>query len=215
MIPTVHCVRIGNRYGIEHEDYIESKLSGYPINWIREPFNEGISYQWNKMLPMSYKSDKPVCVIDIDILLENDYMELFDYPIERGEFLSIPSWWKDSEGYTLNGGFFKYYPIDCNYIYEKFMSDPEKWKKHYIMNKTTIGPVNGEQYFVEDSVKERLNLRLVPSSWVTRWKNDGDKDWERQLILKYKEVSGNDYIKKEKWHPDIKLIHYTHAMNKP
>ena len=164
MIPTVHCVRIGNRYGIKHEDYIESKLAGYPINWIREPFDKGISYQWNKMLPMSYKSDKPVCVIDIDILLENDYMKLFDYPIERGEFLSIPSWWKDSEGYTLNGGFFKYYPIDCNYIYEKFMSDPEKWKKHYIMNKTTIGPVNGEQYFVEDSVKERLNLRLVPAS---------------------------------------------------
>ena len=26
MIPTIFCVRIGDKYGVEHEDYIESKL---------------------------------------------------------------------------------------------------------------------------------------------------------------------------------------------
>ena len=27
---------------------------------------------------------------DIDVVLVNDYEKLFDYPIEKGEFLSIP-----------------------------------------------------------------------------------------------------------------------------
>ena len=215
MIPTIFCVRIGDKYGVEHEDYIESKLVGYPIQWIREPFSEGIHYQWNKLLPMSYKSEKPVCVIDIDILLENDYFKLFEFPIKRGEFLSIPSWWGDAPGYKINGGFFKYYPIDCNYIYDKFMADPEKWKMHYIKNGTTIGPVNGEQYFVEDSIKEKLKLKLIPPAWVTRWRINDDADWQYKLTNKYKKITGNNYIKMGDWHPDIKLIHYTHSTNKP
>ena len=68
--------------------------------------------------------DEPVCVMDIDVLLVNDYKKVFDYPVERGEFLAMPGWWRDTkkEGYSLNGGFFKYYPIDCHYIYDKFIA---------------------------------------------------------------------------------------------
>ena len=171
--------------------------------------------QWNKMYPMSLKDTEPVCVIDLDIVLENDYMDLFNYPIERGEFLSIHGWWRDAPGYTLNGGFFKYYPIDCNYIYEKFMSSIEKWKVHYIKNKITIGPVNGEQYFVEDSVNEKLKLKLAPSSWVTRWKNDYSHIWFEELTKKYTEASGEDYLKEDDWNPNIKLVHYNHTLNYP
>ena len=87
------------------------------------------------------------------------------------------------------------------------MANPDKWKLHYIKNGTTVGPVNGEQYFVEDSVNEKLKLKLIPAAWVTRWKN-GDAKWVKQLTDKYKKASGNDYIKEDNWHPDIKLIHY-------
>ena len=133
----IYCVSIGEKYGPEFEKYLENKLG--TINWIRDQIASNVPLQWNKMYPMSLSDTEPVCVIDLDIVLENDYMDLFNYPIERGEFLSIHGWWRDAPGYTLNGGFFKYYPIDCNYIYEKFMSDIEKWKVHYIKNKTTIG----------------------------------------------------------------------------
>ena len=36
----------------------------------------------------------------------------------------------------INGGFFKYYPKDVKYIYDKFMKDPNHWQTHYIKNKT-------------------------------------------------------------------------------
>ena len=95
------------------------------------------------------------------------------------------------------------------------MSDIEKWKVHYIKNKTTIGPVNGEQYFVEDSVNEKLKLKLAPASWVTRWKNDYSHIWFEELTKKYIDASGEDYLKKDDWNPNIKQVHYNHTLNKP
>ena len=38
---------------------------------------------------MQMDIDEPICVIDIDIILVNDYNKLFDYPVKRGQFLAI------------------------------------------------------------------------------------------------------------------------------
>ena len=217
----IYAVRIGTKYGPEYENYINDKLSEYDIHWIRKPFDPKVKLQWNKMLPMSYPIDKPVCVIDIDIELINDYKQLFEYPVERGQFLSIPGWWKDTEGYTINGGFFKYYPIDCNYIYNKFISDIDYWQDYYIKNGTTVGPVNGEQHFVEDSVKEKLDIITCPPSWVARWTSgynltqDQMLSWQFDINKRYQEVSGNNYLHLGQFHEDIKMVHYTHSQNKP
>tara|TARA_B100000131_G_scaffold321686_1_gene373256 strand:+ start:24370 stop:25041 length:672 start_codon:yes stop_codon:yes gene_type:complete len=217
----IFCVRIGDKYGIDYEDYIDSKFLIHEVNWIRKPFDDRVKLQWNKMYPMSLDIDEPICVIDIDIQLINNYWELINYPIKKGEFIAIPSWWKDSTNYNINGGFFKYYPKDCKYIYDKFMKDPLYWQEYYIKNGTTKGPVNGEQYFVEDSVNEKLKLKLVPHSWITRWSNSYNmtdwqfEDWKFEITQKYKKVSNNEYLWLGEFHPDIKLIHYTHAHNKP
>ena len=45
---------------------------------------------------MQMDIDEPICVIDVDIILVNDYNKLFDYPVKRGQFLAIPGWWRDS-----------------------------------------------------------------------------------------------------------------------
>jgi len=219
------CIRIGEKYGPEYEDYLNKKLSKYNIIWIREPYHPKVTLQWNKMWGMQLDQDEPICVMDIDILLLNDYEKIFDYPIKRGQFLAMPGWWKDTKksGYFINGGFFKYYPKDCRYIYDKFMSDIYYWQKFYIKNKTTIGPVNGEQYFVEDSVKEKLKLITLPEKWFTRWVVNSDikngksmTTWQVQMARKYIELTGNDYIcLGGEFHPDIKFVHFSHTKNKP
>ena len=219
----IFAVRIGKKFGQDVEDYINSKLPN--VTWIRDSL-PGVNLQWNKMRVMNMDIDEPVVVIDIDLEFINDYMDAFEYPIERGEFLSAKSWWRDTVrsdlSYSVNGGFFKYYPKDVKYIYDKFMTHPGHWKTYYIKNKTTKGPINGEQYFVEDSVRERLNLKLLPCSWFTRW-TTGDLinkvnkiDWQSQITTKYREVTGNEYIYLgDKFHSDIKMVHFTHSMNKP
>lgn len=232
----VFCVRIGNKYGPEYETYLENKLSKYcKIHWIRESYAPGVQLQWNKMLPMSFNTDKPVCVMDIDILLVNDYMEIFNYPIKRGEFLAMPDWWgldHSSKGWKINGGFFKYYPTDCRPIWNEFNRDVSFWQRHFIDNGTTTGPVNGEQYFVEQMIhKTGLELSLLPKAWFTRWCSNkmhsmslvDEEDasykalkWQTHMTKMYREHTGNDYIYLGgEFHPDIKMVHFTNFMNKP
>ena len=214
----IFAVRIGTKYGPEYETYLEKRLPEYDFHWIREPYHKEVELQWNKMWVMSLDIDEPVCVMDIDVLLVNDYKKIFEYPVERGEFLAMPGWWRDTkrEGYNINGGFFKYHPIDCNYIYEKFMSDINYWQQYYIKNGVTKGPVNGEQYFVEDCVKRKLKLKLLPNEWFTRWESNTNDNWQGQITTKYRKITGNDYIYLGgEFHPDIKFVHFTHSLNKP
>ena len=119
----------------------------------------------------------------------------------------MPCWWKDTVkgDYKMNGGFQKYYPKDVRYVFDEFMSKPKYWMNYYIENETTIGPVNGEQYFVEDMVKKKLNLKFLPESWVCRWKLNCDKAYSIKLNHDYPHEwlhLGGEF------HPDIKLIHY-------
>ena len=217
-------VRIGDKYGIEYEKYLEKKLLQYEIIWIHEPYHPDVKLQRNKMLGMQLEINEPICVMDIDILLTNDYNKVFDFPIKRGQFAAMPGWWRDRrKGYKINGGFFKYYPQDCRYIYDKFMSDINKWQQFYIENGTTQGPVNGEQHFVEDSVKEGLELITLPDAWFTRWVVDEDinygknmSKWNIEMVRRYRELTGNEYIYLGgEFHPDIKFVHFTHRMNRP
>ena len=73
------------------------------------------------------------------------------------QMVNAKQWWENTEVQTINGGFFKYYPKDCKYIFDKFMKDIDHWQSYYIEKGVTIGPVNGDQNFVEESVKEKLD----------------------------------------------------------
>ena len=70
-------VRIGDRYGPEYEEYLESKLPEHEFIWVREPIRNDVKLQWNKMYGMALDIDEPICVMDIDVLLVNDYKKSF------------------------------------------------------------------------------------------------------------------------------------------
>ena len=218
----IYCVRIGDKYGQQYEDYMNDKLSDYEVIWIKEPIKPNVPLQWNKMVAMNDDSDEPVVVLDIDKIFINDYKEALDYSIKPGEFLAAPYWWGNGK-IPMSGGFYKFYPKDCKYIFDKFMSDPHHWQHYYIKNGTTKGPVNGEQYFVEDSVKENLELITLPDAWFTRWVTDESINygknmtkWQIELTNKYNDITGNDYIYLGgEFHEDIKFVHFTHSLNKP
>ncbi len=217
-------VRIGNRYGPEYETYLESKLPQHEFIWIRESMAPNIILQWNKMYGMTLDVDEPIVVMDIDVLLVGDYNRIFDYPVKPGQFLAAPGYWRDLQGedairWGINGGFYKYYPKDCTYIYDKFMAQPEYYQRKYIEEGHTSGPVNGEQHFIEDSVKERLELIILPNAWFCRMDardNAFARHSKSKLNVLYKQHTGNDYMYLGKnFHPDIKHVHFTHMDNHP
>ena len=74
----IFAVRIGDKYGPEYETYLEDKLSDYELVWIREPYHPEVKLQWNKMWAMQTGIDEPVCVMDIDVVLINDFKKIFD-----------------------------------------------------------------------------------------------------------------------------------------
>lgn len=214
-------VRIGDRYGPEYETYLESKLPEYEFVWIRQPMSDNIKLQWNKMHGMTLDTDEPICVMDIDVLLINDYQKIFEYPIERGQFVAMPGWWRDTSSFrfSINGGFYKYYPKDCEYILDKFMKSPEYWQRKYIQEGYTSGPINGEQHFIEDSVNEGLQLVKMPDAWFCRMEarqTEFTKKILPQLNRKYNKVTGNPYMfMGDEFYPEIKFVHFTHMMNHP
>ena len=209
----IYALRIGDKYGPEYETYLKEKLKDYDLTIINEPFDDRVALQWNKMFFMNLDIDEPICVIDIDIVLLNDYKKIFDYPIEKGQFLAMRQWWGDTTVQLTNGGFFKYYPKDCKYIFDKFMKNIDYWQGHYIEKGITVGPVNGEQNFVEESVKEKLDLVTFSDKWVTRWSQDTDVNKTlNDLYLKYFQ---EPLIVDGKFQDNIKMVHFTYSLNKP
>ena len=122
-------------------------------------------------------------------------------------------WWGDTNVQLTNGGFFKYYPKDCKYIFDKFMKDIDHWQGYYIEKGVTVGPVNGEQNFVEESVKEKLELITFSDKWCTRWSQDSRINRKlSNLYFKYFHeplMLGGDFNQR------IKMIHFTYSLNKP
>ena len=66
---------------------------------------------------------------------------------------------------------------------------------------------NSRNYFTED-------LYFCPLDQIYLYKNKND--WQTQITTKYRDITGNDYIYLGgKFHNDIKMVHFTHSMNKP
>lgn len=196
----VFAVRVGDRYNIEYEKYLKSKIP--QITFLNEEL-EDFKLQWNKLHFFNDDSEEPICVIDIDIQLINEYEKLFEYPIKKGEFLTIDSWWSDTR--PINGGFYKFYPQDTKFIYEEFKKNKTYWEEYFIKNGTKPGPVNGEEDFVYKIVKDKMKLKYLPASWATMMKIKPDRGQLRRLNKKY----SKEYVYLgNKFHDDIKFVHY-------
>jgi len=200
----VYAVRVGDKFGPEVEDYLKSKLD---ITFINKP-KEDFKLQWNKIHFFNLNVKGPICVIDIDIELLNDYHKIFEYPIKRGEFLSMRSWWEtDPRACELNGGFYKFYPEDTKVLYNLFKNDKRFWERYFIdVKKVKIGPVAGEENFVDFAVRKfGLDLKFIPDEWTSRWVKNPNKEWLSKINKKYP----GKYLKLDKFNDNVKLLHYT------
>lgn len=209
----VFCVRIGTKYGPEYEDYINSKLEGHDVHWIREPYHKWIPLQWNKLQVFNMDIDEPVIVMDIDKLLINDYEEVINYPCKKDEFVSIPYWWNFvGTPYKMSGGFYKFWPKYNKNIWDTFVVDIPGWTNHYIKSGLTYGPVNGEFMYVQEHIE--TEMVLMPDAWFTRWISDPNISTSK-IEDKYLEITGNKLYDGRDFHGDVKIVHFTRSNNKP
>ena len=209
----IFCVRIGTKYGREYEDYINSKLEGHDVHWIREAYHPHIPLQWNKLKVFDMDIDEPVIVMDIDKLLIHNYEEVINYPCKKNEFVSIPYWWNfNGTTFKMSGGFYKFWPKRNKNIWKTFAEDITYWTNHYIKAGLTIGPVNGEFMYVQEHLK--TELVLMPDAWFTRWVSDPDISTSK-IEDKYLKITGNTLYDGHDFHDDVKIVHFTRSTNKP
>ena len=185
----IFCIRLGNKLGQLYEEYLKEKLFEYDFTCIREPYNKKVLHQWNKLYLMNLDIDEPICVINPDILLLNDYKQLFDTPIKQGQFVATSKWWENNKQYKIDNCFYKFYPKDCKYIYDKFISNIDNYQNEYRSNKFTFEIQDGEQYFIENNIKEKLELITVPNEWSNRClpgKDDNEKFDDTVKIVSFK-----------------------------
>ena len=146
----------------------------------------------------------------------NNYKEALDYSIKPGEFLAAPYWWGNGK-IPMSGGFYKFYPKDCKYIYNNYINNIDYYTNYYIKNGYTTGPVNGEFLYVHYMLQRELKLITLPDAWVTRWTSEEfDLSGEHRSDLKhrYRTATGN-YLYKDEFNPMIKIVHFTNSLNKP
>ena len=85
------------------------------------------------------------------------------------------------------------------------MFDPHYWQQHYIKSGITIGPVNGEQYFIQDQVqKHGLKLKFIPQEWITKWHVSADTNY----IAEANNMYPGDWLYLDEFNEAIRLVHF-------
>ena len=127
-------VRIGNKYGPEYETYLEKNYPIMNLYGCENQYKIMCSYNGTKMYGMNLDIDEPICVMDIDVLLINDYKKIFEFSIEKGEFLLmlVGGEIQIKSSIKLMVGSLNTILKDVKYIYEKFMSNLSHVRTHYI-----------------------------------------------------------------------------------
>ena len=82
-------IRIGDRYASEYEKYLEEKLHNTSLYGL-ENLRDDVLLQWNKMYGMSLDiNGNTIVVMDIDVLLVNNYDDLFNYLLKVNLYPSL------------------------------------------------------------------------------------------------------------------------------
>ena len=191
---------------------------------IKLPENTPIKKHWHKLkfFDSSFGSQEPneeIIVLDIDQVILRDLSPIFDYPVAPHELVSYEKWDAKLETIRLNGGFYKFLSGTKDFVYRKYISDPEYWQMHYFNQKIVSIPYYGEQNFVQDTVLENgHSIELVSGRHVGLYMGDishyYNKCYNQFWNLTYMQKYGCPYMYMENlWHPNICIVHFAHLLN--
>ena len=154
-----------------------------------------------------------IILMDIDQVVIRNCDFLFDN-ISDNEFRGTHRFWwrwredKDNKKFALSGSVYKFKNGQHQYIVDEFEKDIKFWEEYFIKSGITVGPVNGEQHFVQYQLeKNKTNVSMFPEKHIVKWHKD-DFYIQTSIEHAYKKYSSNDYLLDEDWHEDVRIIHY-------
>ena len=179
---------------------------------IKDP-NE-FKLQWHKLIfhknGFAGIEEGSTCIIlDIDWIVINNLDDILNYNLPENTFGCFERWWSNLRHFCkLNGGFQMYRMGETNYLWQKFIEDPEYWQQYYIETGQCEGPVNGEQNFIDNHV---INKHWLPMEWFAKY-HDIDylkiqKNWNQFVNSEEPFMMGGDFC------DTIKMVHFSNANN--
>lgn len=113
--------------------------------------------QWYKMDLFNIAPKGDVCFMsDLDWTFVGDVTDIFNVPVGPNELVAPWRWWTryKGEGFTINGGLYKFIGGEFKYLPEVFHKQPRYWMQRYIIDLMVAHPpVNGEQNFVDETIR--------------------------------------------------------------
>lgn len=168
--------------------------------------------QWHKVDLFTFAPKGQVCfVADLDWTFVGDVTDIFNQPVEPNTLIAPYRWWTrwKGEGFTINGGLYKFIGGDHLYIPDVFHKNPRYWMQRYIIDLLIAHPpINGEQNFVDEVVRNN-NGRL--SYFEPRY-TFGRYPVDRDHAIEYNQLYAGSFNRDWCWmggefHPDIRMIH--------
>lgn len=236
----IFCVYFEGKYS---PDYVGKLMRGLRRNSTREfeficysdtldveadrvillPRDTDIKLHWHKLTFFDptfadQTPDEEIIILDIDQVVVGDIDPMLNYPCEGNTLVSYTKWWNfdhDNNIMMLNGGWYKFRSGALKYVYDKFISDVEKWQLHYFNNKLVTIPYYGEQNFVQDTVRENGGLiSLMPGEYVVKYQADNKYENMHRAILYTQTFNKPFMLLGDVWYDDVKIVHFTDILNR-
>ena len=196
--------------------YTENK-KGLDKNIIVIPLSNVEKYklQWHKLI--FHKNNfgninigEKCLILDIDWIIINNIDEILNYNLEKKRFLCFERWWFEKiKSCKINGGLQMDYMGDTNHLWEIFKNDHIYWQEYFINNKLAIGPVNGEQNFIDKHLK--LKRQWLPMEWFGKYSVEEmmtiQKLWTRRID------EHSLFYADDEFDDRLKMIHFSNSDN--
>jgi hypothetical protein len=154
--------------------------------------------------------NEPVVVIDVSWSIIKNIDHLIDTPVPYDSFLSISRWWRASDDpLPISGGFYKFTPASCYYMWETFYKDPDHWQQKY-KNPDHPFSVQGEQDFVFEHASMKHKMVVAAGYKFARIMTQmGDEQYKFTLDsygARYQQLFGEPYQIDGQWNDRIIMV---------
>ena len=178
------------------------------------PKDTPIKAHWFKLqfFDKTFTGPGKIIVMDIDQVVVSDITDMITYPVGRNKLVSYQKWWSTPTT-IINGGWYKFNAGDFQCVWDKYISDPEKWQLHYFNTGVVHYKYFGEQNFVQDTVLENGGqIVTMPGQWVAKITHDKDNNEkiQRQYVATFNQMY---MFLGDEWNPNVKIVHFANPDN--
>ena len=184
------------------------------INILELEPRDDVEKQWYKIdfHHMPIIAEGKCLIVDIDYQIVGDMDEILSWDLPNHHFGCNYRWWSShTDKCAINGGFQMFYQGQTKHLYDIFYQDPKYWQKHYIDIGHAVGPVNGEQNFVDEHVS--LKRSWLPQEWFAKYHETENSYiqslWNERVCSEEPFYLGGEFDSR------IKMVHYSGADNIP